>query len=205
MHLPQLRPKVIARFQSPYSGTLRVVQGWGIRHLSTDTIQQSGGIVREIWTKALNHKVQKHSSWLVLGVAGGSVLHLIFQRFAPTRIVGVDIDPLIVDIGRNYFGLDKIPHLELVIADAQKYVAKKDLSHFDYVLADLFCNADPPRFVYSPEFIRNLKRLGGQVFINHLYDTPDHIQSALHLSTLISDLGYPNKLQRVLANAVIIC
>lgn len=198
------KPKVIGKFQSDYSGTIRVVQGWGFRHLSTDRIQQSGGIVGEIWSKALNHRVSKHKTWLVLGVAGGTVMQMISQKLAPTRIVGVDIDPVIVDVGRKYFGLDSIPNSQIIISDARKYLQTTH-DHFDYLLVDLFGVEGPPPFVYSSKFLESLKQVASQVFINHLYDTPEHIQAGEHLVEMLASLGFSPKTQRVLANVVIIC
>jgi spermidine synthase len=199
-----LKPKVIGKFESDYSGTIRVVQGWGFRHLSTEKIQQSGGIVKEIWSKALKNKVLKNKSWLVLGVAGGTVIKMISQKFSPQRIVGIDIDPVIIEVGKKYFGLDRIPKCQIVISDAKDYLLKTEV-HFDYLLVDLFGVEGPPPFVYSESFIKRLKVVGDKIFVNHLYNTPENIQKAGQLLESFQTLGFSAHLQRVLANAVIIC
>jgi spermidine synthase len=199
-----LKPKVIGKFQSDYSGTIRVVQGWGFRHLSTEKIQQSGGIVKEIWSKTLKNKAQKNKSWLVLGVAGGTVIKMISQKFSPQRIVGIDIDPVIVDVGKKYFGLDEIPNTQFIITDAKKYLSDTK-EHFDFILVDLFGIEGPPPFVYTESFIKRLKVVGDKIFVNHLYNTPDNIQKAGQLLESFQTLGFKAQVQRVLANAVIIC
>lgn len=198
------KPKVIGKFQSDYSGTIRVVQGWGFRHLSTEKIQQSGGIVREIWSKALKNKASKNKSWLVLGVAGGTVIKMISQKFSSSRIVSVDIDPVIVDVGRKYFGLGDIPNSQVIITDAKDYL-QKTKDKFDYILVDLFGVEGPPPFVYTENFLKRLKVVGEKVFINHLYNTPENIQLTHQLLESFQALGFSAQLQRVLANAVIIC
>jgi spermidine synthase len=198
------RPKVIGKFHSDYSGTIRVVQGWGFRHLSTNKIQQSGGIVGEIWTKSLKNRVDKYKSWLVLGVAGGTVLKIISRKYSPTRIMGIDIDPVIVDVGRKFFGLDKIPNTQIIIADAEKYIQKTS-EHFDYILVDLFGVDGPPQFIYKIPFLKRLKVVGTKVFINNLHDTPEHIQSAHQIHESLVALGFSVRTTRILANSVIIC
>ena len=47
------RPQIIAQITSPYSGEIKVVSGWGFRYLQTGDIQQSGGLVADIWQAGL--------------------------------------------------------------------------------------------------------------------------------------------------------
>lgn len=184
-----IRTRVIAKAHSPISGNIRVVEGWGFRHLSTDSIQHSGGIVREIWTKTLKSHAAPHASWLVLGVAGGSVVHYLSRHLSPSRIVGVEIDPIMVDLGKRYFGLDTVPNFEIITADAFQYI-QDCREKFDFIVVDLFGSDSPPEFVYSPTFIQTLKRCGKTVFINHLYATPAHKTECLRLENAIIHAGF---------------
>lgn len=195
-------PKIIAEAESKYSGKIRVVQGWGFRHLSTDTIQHSGGIVEEIWSSAMKDHVKKDASWLMLGVAGGCVLKLISKKYQPKRMVGVEIDPVIIELGKKYFGLEEIPHLEIVIEDAEKYVFK-NREKFDYVLGDLFGTESPPDFIYDKKFIERLKEIGDKVYINHLYNNAKNIAAAAKLEKTIKNSGLAYHKKRVLNNIVI--
>ena len=43
------RPKVISEFESRYSGTIQVRQGWGYKYVATGDLTQSGGVVADIW------------------------------------------------------------------------------------------------------------------------------------------------------------
>lgn len=175
-------PTVIASAKSKYSGEIKVVEGLGFRHLSTDAIQHSGGIVTEIWQTTLKPYAQKNKSWLVLGVAGGSVIKLISQKYKPKKIVGVDIDPMIVDLGKKYFGLDNIPNLEIIIGDAKII----PYGHYDYILVDLFGRDSCPDFVYTPKFLEKLYKSGSKVFINHLYNSPKSIAKFKELAVRIT-------------------
>lgn len=196
------KPRVIAEAVSEYSGKLRVVQGWGFRHLSTDKIQHSGGIVEEIWDKALKGEAKKEASWLVLGVAGGCVLKLVNKKYQPKKITGVEIDPTIIDLGKKYFGLDKYENLSLVVADANKYIYETN-ERFDYVLGDLFGTDSPPEFVYEKRFLKRLKAIGTKVFINHIYDIGPNKKKADYLIRQLQECGYETGIKRIMKNIVV--
>lgn len=197
-----LFPTVIATADSPYSGLVRVVDGFGFRHLSTDKIQHSGGIVSQIWTTALNRQSPKrHRTWLVLGVAGGSVIQLISRKYHPTQITGIDIDPVIVELGKKYFGLSKITNLNLIIASAQTYLSSCS-QNFDYILVDLFGVDSCPKFVYSPAFLKKLSVIGKKIFINHLYHTPQAITLSHQLEVQLSRLKPDYTSQKISKNIV---
>ena len=195
-----LFPTVIASAKSKYSDNIKVVEGLGFRHLSTDSIQHSGGIVSQIWSTALKNVARKNKTWLVLGVAGGSVIKLISQKYHPATIVGIDIDPVIVDLGKKYFDLDKIPNLKIIIGDAQKLPR----GNYDYILVDLFGRDSCPSFVYTPKFLNKLFKIGQNIFINHLYNSPGSISSLNTLNTIISNIKSPPQIRYILQNAVLI-
>lgn len=197
-----LHPKIIAEAVSQYSGKIKVVEGWGFRNLSTDVIQHSGGIVEEIWEKGMKNRVKNDARWLVLGVAGGCVLKLIAKKYRPKRILGIEIDPVIIEMGKKYFAIDQIPATEIIQGDANKYVYETS-EKFDYVLGDLFESDSPPKFVYEQKFLSRLKEIGGTVFINHIYDEEMNMRNANKLVNTINALGYRPGTKRVLKNIVI--
>jgi hypothetical protein len=74
---------------------------------------------------------------LVLGIGGGTAL-LQYRRFLdPEIIVGVDLDPVHIDVGRRFFGLDEAG-VNLVQADARDWVAGWRGAPFDLVVDDLY-------------------------------------------------------------------
>lgn len=74
---------------------------------------------------------------LVLGVGGGAVLRRLSELFEAPRITGVELDPVHIDIGRRFFGLDQ-PNIELVAADARTWLARNRRRRYDLVIDDLF-------------------------------------------------------------------
>ncbi len=76
---------------------------------------------------------------LVLGVGGGAVIRLLDDLFQPKRITGIELDPVHLELGRDWFGLDR-PHVQLVAADAARWVADYRGGPFDLVIDDLFAD-----------------------------------------------------------------
>jgi spermidine synthase len=78
---------------------------------------------------------------LVLGIGAGTAL-LQYRRFIdPDVLVGVDLDPLHIEIGRRFFGLDEAG-AQLFEADARHWVADWSGPPFDLVVDDLYGHED---------------------------------------------------------------
>lgn len=199
-HGSMFGPKVVEEFKSKYSGQIQVRQGWGYKYVATGSLTQSGGVVADVWRPVIRNFGKKNKSWLILGLAAGTVAKLISQ---PAKITGVEIDPVMLAIGQKYFDLDKIPNLKIVNKDALNYVLKTQES-YDFVLVDLYFGDQPPSFLYSPKFLKKLKKLGKQVIINHLFYDADKRNKARELTNSISKYFSKVELVRVLTNLVII-
>lgn len=78
---------------------------------------------------------------LLLGVGGGAVLRMLHALAPPQRLVGVELDGLLLDIGRRWFGLDRTG-AELVRADAAAWVRRNARARFDLVIDDVFGEED---------------------------------------------------------------
>ncbi len=81
------------------------------------------------------------ASVLVLGVGGGAVLRKLSELFDDPYIVGVELDPVHLDIGRRFFGLDR-PNIELVAAEASAWLENDTRRPFDLVIDDLFSDSE---------------------------------------------------------------
>jgi len=80
----------------------------------------------DVWDAMLPRR--QPASALILGLGGGAIAQLITRRWGPLPIVGVELDPAVVWLARREFGLDALPHLRIVTADAFAYLAGK-LAH----------------------------------------------------------------------------
>ncbi|MBI2942320.1 MAG: hypothetical protein HYY04_17970 [Chloroflexi bacterium] len=111
---------------------------------------------------------------LLLGLGAGTVAHLLTRRFGPIPIVGVEADDRVVALGRAYFGLDALPNLAVIVADAFAYVAATPVPNrrFDLILVDLYRGGELARGTLAKPFLRTLKRLlaPGSIGVNLMRD-----------------------------------
>ena len=180
------------------------MQGWGYKYVSTGYWTQSGGIIKDVWQpvfQKLKTIDLKLKSWLILGLATGTVARLIPQT---VKIIGVEIDPIMIAIGKKHFGLDQIPNLKFVIKDANDYLFKtKD--HFDYILVDLYLGDQIPKFVYSNKFLGQLDQLGQLVILNHLFHSDSQKHAALELAEKLKKYFTSVTPIRSLTNLLLVC
>ena len=123
---------------------------------------------------------------LLLGVGAGTLAHLLARHFPGIRIVGVDIDPRVIEFARHHFDL-AVPNLEVVIGDAFVY-AVECRERFDYVAVDLFCGHAFQRGALAKPFLRRLAAIAGptgEIVVNLFKDRRGDV--------------YVNRLARILA------
>lgn len=199
--LSYLFPRVVAKLSSSYNQDIRIIEECGELKLLVNGSRQSGKYIRKLWEAAFGSfhigRERKIKNILVLGVAGGTVIHLLHERFPAARITGVDIDPAMINIGKRYFGLNTIPALRFVRDDAQHFV-RRTAHRFDLIIVDVFFGREIPAFVESSIFLRCLSQLlsnGGTVVINFLRELEYGMKSDKLMETLqkifptVSDFG----------------
>jgi spermidine synthase len=109
------------------------------------------------WTAMLPEGTPRTA--LLLGFGAGTLAHLVARRFPGIRIVGVDIDPQVIEFARRHFDL-AVPNLEVVIGDAFAYAAECR-APFDYLAVDLFCGRAFQRGALAKPFLRRLAAIAG--------------------------------------------
>ncbi len=194
-------PKTIAEFKSIYSGQLLVRQDFTNRYVTTGGLTQSGGLVKDVWQPIIKKFAKSHQTWLILGLAAGTVAKLLPR---PAGIIGVEIDPVMLNIGRQFFKLDQIANLEIVNQDAQKYLSRSK-QHFDYILIDLYLGDQLPGFVYTRSFLNQVKKHGSVAIFNHLFYDQAKKARADQLVKSLSSVFPHIQLHHVLTNLMIIC
>jgi spermidine synthase len=168
-----LGTKILEERRSKFNGNLRVVRSFGLgTYIQADGLTQSGGIVEGIWKQTLK-KVKseklKVKSCLILGLGGGTVAKLIRKNWPEAKITGVDIDPVMVELGIKYLALDT-SKAEIVIQDAFDYYLVPNA--YDLVIIDLYQGDQFPKKFESEDYI-HLVRHGlaskGVAIFNRLY------------------------------------
>lgn len=164
--------KVLEERKSAINGNIKVVKSLGFgTYIQVDNLTQSGGVVYEVWRtvlKFLNRKSLIVNRCLILGLGGGSAAKLVRKFWPEAEITGVDIDPIMVELGKKYLGLSDI---NVVIADAQHFLSKTD-EKYDLVLVDTYLGYDFPERFEKESFIKSIRsRLtkNGVAVFNRLY------------------------------------
>ncbi|HEY1100197.1 MAG TPA: fused MFS/spermidine synthase [Myxococcota bacterium] len=118
------------------------------------------------------------SSILMLGLGGGTVARQL-RRFLPEcRLVGVEIDPGVVELARRHMQLDDAD-VEAHVVDAYDFLATS-ADTFDVVIDDLFLTGttDVVRSRVPSgatlDLVRQRVAPGGLVVANLITDTGDH-------------------------------
>jgi len=132
----------------------------------------SFGGLHEVFRKAFsrfNIRQRDISSALILGFGAGSVASILCDEYKKdVHLTGVEKDPVVIDLAKKYFHIDRYKDLSLHIEDAGDFVencAKK----FDLVVVDIFVGVDVPEKFREEKFLAGLGRLlspGGISFFN---------------------------------------
>lgn len=102
---------------------------------------------------------------LLLGVGGGSAIHLLQRFVQPVEIVGVELSKTHLQIARQFFGIKK-NMATLHHADAVQWLTDYDGPPFDFIIDDLFGSTDdseravPATTAWCKILLRNLKSNG---------------------------------------------
>lgn len=148
------------RASDPARAEAVVVAPDGRRELHIGGVVQSvevwnGGVERGYWPDMLPETPP--SSALILGLGGGTIVHLLRGRFGRLPIVGVENDPAVVDLAGCYFALADVPDLRIVVDDAFAFLAASR-ERFDFIAVDLFRAGEVPRGVTATTFLRQVRR-----------------------------------------------
>lgn len=79
---------------------------------------------------------KKLKNVLVLGLGGGTVVKLYNRAYEVEKIVGVEIDPAIIEIAKTFFNITE-PNTEIINADIFNYIDSAS-STFDVIILDAF-------------------------------------------------------------------
>lgn len=99
---------------------------------------------------------------LLLGLGGGTVAALLARRCPGVAMVGIERDETVLTLARLEFGLDAIPGLEVVVADAFVEVAlraEREAASYDFICLDLYESGRLAPGSLATTFLRRLATL----------------------------------------------
>ena len=158
---------------SRFNKNITVLKYLNSSTLLVDGLVESGDVMTQVWRKGITSLLPqsfKPEKVLLLGLAGGCNAHLINKYFPKAKITAVEIDPVMVDIGKKYFRLGKVKNINIVIADAQTFVnSLKNTDQFDLIMVDCFVGKKIPKKFETVEFFQKLKNHSRFVLINRIW------------------------------------
>ena len=104
----------------------------------------------------------------ILGNAGGTTARALGVYYAQAVIDGVELDPAVTRVGREYFGLDDNPRLTVHDADARPFLRSTD-TRYDLIVVDAYRQPYVPFYLATREFfqlVRDHLTPGGIVALN---------------------------------------
>ncbi|WP_454049088.1 spermidine synthase [Cellulomonas sp. Marseille-Q8402] len=109
-----------------------------------------------------------------LGAAGCAMARWADSRFRGARQVAVDLDPVLVQLVRDWFDLPRSPALRLRAGEARAELATLPDASADAVLRDVFAGDRTPPHVTTEEFTRDVARVlrPGGVYLANCADRP---------------------------------
>lgn len=156
-------PINVIKRKSSVSNSIEVTWNNGELVIDSKNTNYSYGSLQRILKKGLKYigydRVKKFDKILVLGVAGGSVIKTLVDDVKyKGQIIGVEIDPEIIEIANTYFKINEIENLEIVIEDAFEFVLRtKD--KFDLIIIDVFQDTKMPSFLFEAHFIQRVNSM----------------------------------------------
>lgn len=156
-------PINVIKRKSSVSNSIEVTWNNGELVIDSKNTNYSYGSLQRILKKGLKYigydRIKKFDKILVLGVAGGSVIKTLVDDVKyKGQIIGVEIDPEIIEIANTYFKINEIENLEIVIEDAFEFVLRtKD--KFDLIIIDVFQDTKMPSFLFEAHFIQKVNSM----------------------------------------------
>jgi spermidine synthase len=168
--------RIIFRADSQYH-RISVTEDDEVRHLRFDRSHQSAVSLSDEFESTIKYPNYLHLAYalqpearnvLVLGLGGGSVSKRYWRDYPEIHVDSVEVDPVVVDVAREYFGLPEDPRLEVFAEDGRRYVQATGRT-YDIVIIDAY-NADSmPYHLTTEEFFGEIDAVlnpGGVVAYN---------------------------------------
>lgn len=174
---------ILEEANSPINGPLTVVRdlAWGT-YIKGGGLPQSGGLAKEIWEKSLREvkkQMPEVKSMLVLGFGGGGISNIAKKLWPTSKVFGVDIDPVMVDLGKKYLKWER-KGVNVEVGDASEYLRKMTLQgkKFDLVCVDMYVGSSVPDKFNTHDFVKIVKQVVGEkglAVFNRLYGPEDRV------------------------------
>jgi spermidine synthase len=181
---------ITRRIESVYSGSLEVSWLNGRKILDAANANYSYGALQRVLRFGIQQiDLAEVKNVLLLGLGGGSLVNTLRKEFSyQGEITGVDIDPIIVKIAAEDFGIVEDHSTHIVCMDALDFV-KGTMEIYDLTIVDLFIDNVVPGAFLSLEFWRILiPKINHQGFI--IFNTISETCDIQPVKRVLRDKGF---------------
>ncbi|MTG97818.1 MULTISPECIES: spermidine synthase [Myroides] len=157
-------PITIKKTNSKINNQLEVTWHKGELNLDSTNTNYSYGNLEKVLRDGLkfigSHKIKEMNHILVLGLGAGSIVDTLRNYINyQENIISVEIDPIVIHLGKKYFNLKKLTHKHTIVEmDAFEYVLRSQET-FDLIVIDIFQDYTMPSFLFEDYFVSHLKEL----------------------------------------------
>ena len=159
-----------------------------MKSLDVNGCPQSNLFFRLMWRKLIKElRIYPTGKVLILGLGGGDLIQLFQIRYPGWKVTVVELEPGVIKIAGDYFGVKESKYLKIVQGDAKKFI--RELStKFDLIIVDIYDGDVIPKWVASYGFIKQvLSKLttSGRIVFNYAsysFKTVDYDRFARLLS-----------------------
>ncbi len=159
-------PNMIHERESPYNyiqvvergqtRTLYLNEGQGIHSVYHPEMVLTGSVwdlfLVAPYFGAPSYGPEEVNSLCLIGLAAGTISKQYTQVYGPIEIDGVEIDPEIIEVGRQYFGMNE-PNLNAVATDGRYFLAHATRD-YDVIVVDAYRPPYIPPQLTTVEFFR---------------------------------------------------
>ncbi|MCD0469740.1 spermidine synthase [Flavobacterium sp. JAS] len=200
-----LIPIKIFKKKSARSKIIEVTWANGELVLDSENTNYSYGSLQRILRYGLRNigykAILEMDHVLLLGVAGGSVIKTLVNEIEyKGKITGVEIDSDMIQIANEYFNLNQIKQLNVIIDDAFEFVLKTK-EKYDLIIIDIFEDIHMPNFLFEKFFSDRvcslLKDQGFVLFNTMILDEAHNVRNKKYIAEINPKLFTSKMLPRI--------
>jgi spermidine synthase len=202
--------RILASRSTPHNPLLEVVYVNGRCVLNARNVNYSFGSLHRVFEEAfakLRLEERRLRDVLLLGCGAGSVVQILRAKYSrDCAITAVEIDPVVIELAREHFLIDRVPELEIVCMDAAEYVAASP-GAYDLVVIDLFVDDRVPEQFRTPGFVKRVGKLlrpGGLLVHNVIDDDEETRARADELAAVYLSVLPPSRMLDLDGNRILV-
>ncbi len=148
---------ITRKIKSDHNGMLEIIWYRGKKMLDSKNANFSYGSLEKILKIGFQKiDITNCKNILLLGLGGGNVIKTLQQKFNyKHKITAIEIDPVIIKIAKEEFGITSSDSVKIICADAFEFV-QNNKEVFDFIIVDIFIDDTIPNKFFKPIFWENL-------------------------------------------------